>query len=74
VDDHQTKNAQSLVKQGAAVLVRQDELNTLVSVLNQWVANRELLHEMSQKSRQAAITDAKEKIVARCEQLLGTAA
>jgi UDP-N-acetylglucosamine--N-acetylmuramyl-(pentapeptide) pyrophosphoryl-undecaprenol N-acetylglucosamine transferase len=74
VDDHQTKNAQSLVKQGAAELVRQDELNTLVSVLNQWVANRELLHEMSQKSRQAAITDAKEKIVARCEQLLGTAA
>jgi UDP-N-acetylglucosamine--N-acetylmuramyl-(pentapeptide) pyrophosphoryl-undecaprenol N-acetylglucosamine transferase len=74
VDDHQTKNAEILANQGAAVIIQQKNMTSIVSVLNQWLNNREQLKIMSEKAMQLAIIDAKEKIVAHCQQLVGNAA
>jgi len=72
VDDHQTKNAQQLVKIEAAVLIAQNELNghKLSDYLHRFSQNRSLLEAMSKNSRKVAITDATERFVAICNQLV----
>ena len=72
VDDHQTKNAQYLVDQGAALLIPQKELSEekLSDYLRTFLQNRGLLSEMSQKSKKIAITDATERVAAICKQLV----
>ncbi|HEY5716330.1 MAG TPA: undecaprenyldiphospho-muramoylpentapeptide beta-N-acetylglucosaminyltransferase [Psychromonas sp.] len=72
VDDHQSKNAQYLVEQGAALLIPQKELTDekLSDYLRSFLQNRELLTEMSQKSKKVAITDATERVTAICNQLV----
>ncbi|MEH6453184.1 MAG: undecaprenyldiphospho-muramoylpentapeptide beta-N-acetylglucosaminyltransferase [Psychromonas sp.] len=72
VDDHQTKNAQSLVTEGAAVMIPQKALNAkkLSDYLSTFIQNRQLLNEMSEKSKKAAINDATERVASICNQLV----
>jgi UDP-N-acetylglucosamine--N-acetylmuramyl-(pentapeptide) pyrophosphoryl-undecaprenol N-acetylglucosamine transferase len=72
VDDHQTKNAQSLVSQGAAVMIPQKEFNVdIVSdYLRRFIQNRQLLTDMSEKSKKVAIIDATERVASICNQLV----
>lgn len=72
VDDHQTKNAQYLVSQEAAVLIAQKELTAkkISDYLRLFLQNRKLLTAMSQKSRKAAIIDATESVASICNQLV----
>ncbi|MDV2858836.1 MULTISPECIES: undecaprenyldiphospho-muramoylpentapeptide beta-N-acetylglucosaminyltransferase [Oceanimonas] len=67
VDDHQTKNAQALVNEGAALLMPQAGLTpaALAQQLEQLAGNRERLQQMAVKARQLAITDAAAQ-VAQC--------
>ena len=72
VDDHQTKNAQYLVSQEAAVLIAQKELTAkkISDYLLLFLQNRKLLTAMSQKSKKAAIIDATERVASICNQLV----
>jgi UDP-N-acetylglucosamine--N-acetylmuramyl-(pentapeptide) pyrophosphoryl-undecaprenol N-acetylglucosamine transferase len=70
VDDHQTKNAQDLVNQGAAVLIPQKQLNLkkLSDYLQAFSQNRQLLIDMSQQSKKTAINDATDRVAEICMQ------
>jgi len=72
VDDHQTKNAQYLVDQGAALLIPQKELGKekLSDYLSIFLQDRALLSEMSRKGKKSAIIDATERVSAICNQLV----
>ncbi|NHI01196.1 undecaprenyldiphospho-muramoylpentapeptide beta-N-acetylglucosaminyltransferase [Oceanimonas sp. MB9] len=73
VDDHQTKNAQALVSEGAALLMPQQALTpaALAQQLEQLAGNRERLRDMAGRARQLAITDAAAR-VADCLRGLAT--
>ena len=70
VDDHQTKNAQDLVAKEAAVLIPQKQLNAkkLSDYLQSFSQNRQLLIDMSSKSRETAIVDATQRVADICVQ------
>jgi UDP-N-acetylglucosamine--N-acetylmuramyl-(pentapeptide) pyrophosphoryl-undecaprenol N-acetylglucosamine transferase len=72
VDDHQTKNAQDLVDKEAAVLIPQKQLNSekLGDYLRSFSQNRQLLIDMSTKSKKTAIIDATERVASICEQIV----
>lgn len=75
VDDHQTKNAQSLVEKDAAVLIPQPQLTEqLGAVIRQWITQPALCLAMGQKARQAARIDATEQVVNHCMTVAGEAA
>ena len=65
VDDHQTKNAESLVKEGAALLFKQAETdaNRLFEAISELACNREKLAAMSEQMDRCAITDATQRVV-----------
>jgi len=71
VDDHQTKNAQDLVKREAAILIPQKQLNSkkLGDYLQSFSQNRELLIGMAKQSKKAAIPDATARVAALCLQI-----
>ena len=72
VDDHQTKNARSLVDEGAAVLLPQTELESgLTKVLEGWLRQPQSCLSMGRKARQAAIMNATQRVVEQCELLTG---
>ncbi len=68
VDDHQTKNAQSLVQAGGAVLIPQRQLNAvdLAKLLQQWIDDEAQLVAMSNAAKSAAILDATEQVANAC--------
>lgn len=71
VDDHQTANAQELARVGAGVVLPQPQLAQvapLVSVLRDWLAHPEKLHEMRQNAQAVARPQATQAVVERCEQ------
>ena len=72
VDDHQTKNAQSLVNADAAILMTQNELNPdkLSECLLTLSQNRQLLNRMSQNCKNIAIRDATEQVTTVCNSLV----
>ncbi|MCP4326673.1 MAG: undecaprenyldiphospho-muramoylpentapeptide beta-N-acetylglucosaminyltransferase [Alteromonadales bacterium] len=72
VDDHQTKNAQDLVNKEAAILIPQKQLNgkKLSDYLHSFSQNRQLLIDMSKKSKKTAIIDATERVANICEQIV----
>lgn len=65
VDDHQTRNGEYLVKQGAAVLVQQRVLTAkmLAELIEQQLADRKALLKMAQNARKAAVFNATEQVV-----------
>jgi len=66
VDDHQTKNADWLVRAGAALLLPQSELDSkgLADVMAPLFGDREKLLAMAEAARSVALTDA-DRIVAQ---------
>lgn len=71
VDDHQTKNAQSLVQAGGAILMPQSQFNApdLATLLQQWIDDGEQLVVMSDAAKSAAILDATEQVANTCSAL-----
>lgn len=70
VDDHQTRNAEYLVSNGAAVIVPQAsfDADSLCAVLEPLLSSRNKLLEMAVSARQLALPDAAEKVVEACKQ------
>ena len=68
VDDHQTRNAQSLSAEGAAVLIQQKDLDaeTLHALLMTYQEDRKALQEMAQRARKLARLDANELVANQC--------
>lgn len=73
VDDHQTKNALSLVNANAALLVAQKDFNetTVCGILDRYIADPGLITDMSKNARDVAILDATEKVAGYCQKLAG---
>jgi UDP-N-acetylglucosamine--N-acetylmuramyl-(pentapeptide) pyrophosphoryl-undecaprenol N-acetylglucosamine transferase len=76
VDDHQTKNAQTLVDVQAAYLLPQRELTTpkLQELLQEFVLSPEILIEMGKRSKTVARLDAAREVAHCCIKLSETAA
>ena len=69
VDDHQTRNAEYVVAQGAAVLLPESTLTpvSLAAALRELLeAGRPRLERMAQAARGAAITDADQRLADAC--------
>lgn len=77
VDDHQTRNAEYVVRAGAAVLLPESELTpvSLAARLRELLeAGRPRLERMAQAARTTAITDADERLADACIAAAGGAA
>jgi len=73
VDDHQTRNAEYLVRSGAAILVPQTKLDadSLAGLLTQLLDDRERLLAMAQAARALAQPDASRSVADICLQACG---
>ncbi|MCE2596099.1 undecaprenyldiphospho-muramoylpentapeptide beta-N-acetylglucosaminyltransferase [Motilimonas cestriensis] len=71
VDDHQTKNALSLVNNGAAILMPQTELtaSALANEIYNFTQQPTQLLEMATKAREQGIVDATLRVAAICNEL-----
>lgn len=68
VDDHQTANAQELVRAGAAEVIPQAQLELrLVKELQALLQQPQQLRTMAQAAQQAAWVDATDNVVSACE-------
>jgi UDP-N-acetylglucosamine--N-acetylmuramyl-(pentapeptide) pyrophosphoryl-undecaprenol N-acetylglucosamine transferase len=67
-DDHQTKNAQVMVRLGAAKLIQERDLTpqALSDLIAEFAADRGRLLKMAQASRAARVTDAAERAADCC--------
>jgi UDP-N-acetylglucosamine--N-acetylmuramyl-(pentapeptide) pyrophosphoryl-undecaprenol N-acetylglucosamine transferase len=77
VDDHQTRNAQFVVRSGAAKLLPESGLTPLslaVQLRSLLEAGRPLLLRMAESARASAIVDADERLADACMQAAGEAA
>jgi UDP-N-acetylglucosamine--N-acetylmuramyl-(pentapeptide) pyrophosphoryl-undecaprenol N-acetylglucosamine transferase len=72
-DDHQRKNAQALVQQGAGRMIPDAELSDkrLAEEILSLYHNRQALNEMEQAAAALGLSDAAARIVDECYQLLG---
>lgn len=72
IDDHQTANAQHLVKAGAGVSLKQAELTAelLEKILSEHLRNKSLLQQMGKNAQQNAIPDSAVRLVNICEELI----
>jgi UDP-N-acetylglucosamine--N-acetylmuramyl-(pentapeptide) pyrophosphoryl-undecaprenol N-acetylglucosamine transferase len=70
VDDHQTRNAAALVARGAALIVRERDLDAraLGAYIGALTADRTRLLAMAQAARAGAVTDAAERLADLCIQ------
>lgn len=68
VDDHQTANANYLVKQNAALLIQQKDMTkeALVNLLKPYIADTALINEMAEKAKAAAKLDATRDVANLC--------
>lgn len=71
VDDHQTANAEYLVKAGAAILRQQQELSSewLSDTIDQMTQQRDTLVKMAKAARSMAKPDAAHEVADRCMQV-----
>lgn len=77
VDDHQTRNAEYVVKAGAALLMPESELTPMslaAALRSLFEAGRPRLVRMAQAARSTAITDADERLADACIAVAGAAA
>ncbi len=72
VDDHQTANAQFLVKSGAAILIQQKDLNStqLAEILDNFIENPEQLQKMATAARQCAKPEATQQVIRHCLEVM----
>lgn len=68
IDDHQTRNGEWLVKQGAAELIQQADMTAekLAAVLGSWLGDKEKLRSMAVSARQLAKPNVAEAIADVC--------
>jgi len=72
VDDHQTKNAQSLVKQNAALMIAQSVLKeNLGQAVRQWLQHPEDCLKMGALAKTCASTHATENVVSHVKSVVG---
>lgn len=72
VDDHQTKNAQSLVKHNAAVMIGQSVLKqNLGQAIRQWTTHPLDCIKTGDLARERANTHATEEVVSHCKAVVG---
>ena len=72
VDDHQTKNAQSLVKQNAALMIAQSVLKeNLGQAVRQWLQHPEDCLKMGAIAKTCASTHATENVVSHVKSVVG---
>lgn len=71
-DDHQTKNAQSLVDKQAAIMIKDDELTgeTLVKELDELMLDNEYREKMAQASKKEGIPDASDRMYELVKELM----
>jgi len=71
VDDHQTRNAEFMVKGGAAILVQQNQLTAeyLAELLREMTLHREKGKAMGQSALKLAKPNATEIVVTYCEEM-----
>lgn len=69
VDDHQTRNAEVMVRIGAGVIVQERDLDaaSLAHLIAELAADRGRLLRMAQAARSAAVTDAAGKLADICQ-------
>jgi UDP-N-acetylglucosamine--N-acetylmuramyl-(pentapeptide) pyrophosphoryl-undecaprenol N-acetylglucosamine transferase len=67
-DDHQTQNAQVMVRSGAAQIIQERDLNPerLAAVIGTLAADRGVTLRMAQASRAARVVDAAERLADLC--------
>jgi UDP-N-acetylglucosamine--N-acetylmuramyl-(pentapeptide) pyrophosphoryl-undecaprenol N-acetylglucosamine transferase len=63
--DHQTHNAQSLVKISAAVMIREDQLDEaiLTKEIDRLLADQKLRSQMAKKAKTAGVPDAADQVL-----------
>jgi UDP-N-acetylglucosamine--N-acetylmuramyl-(pentapeptide) pyrophosphoryl-undecaprenol N-acetylglucosamine transferase len=73
IDDHQQKNADAFAAAGAALVLRQDELEAdrLAALLGRLIGDRAALVDMGNRSRALARPDAAERLAEACMDLAG---
>ena len=71
-NDHQTLNAQAMVKDGAAAMIRESELTAekLFSLVENLLGDDQKLRDMELKSKMLGRLDAAARIVDACQQLV----
>ena len=62
-EDHQTKNAEAVVKQGGAILVKESESRKFKSVLNQLLKDSKRKEDLSRNIKKLALPNATKDIV-----------
>ncbi|AEJ23122.1 undecaprenyldiphospho-muramoylpentapeptide beta-N- acetylglucosaminyltransferase [Weissella koreensis KACC 15510] len=64
-NDHQTKNAQSMVDAGAALMILENELTggTLVNKVNQLMLNKDQRKIMAQHAKELGVTDSADQFI-----------
>jgi UDP-N-acetylglucosamine--N-acetylmuramyl-(pentapeptide) pyrophosphoryl-undecaprenol N-acetylglucosamine transferase len=70
-EDHQTKNAMSLVADDAAIMIRESELDTFQSLFNSLLANEGLQEKLAKNIKELALPKATKTIVDQVEKLIG---
>ncbi len=72
VDDHQTRNAEFLKENKAAILLSQADASVekLYDLINTLCPQRQTLMDMALAARNCAVLDATDKIVAFCERIM----
>jgi UDP-N-acetylglucosamine--N-acetylmuramyl-(pentapeptide) pyrophosphoryl-undecaprenol N-acetylglucosamine transferase len=72
VDDHQTRNAEFLVKAGAAVLMPETGLNprSLAAALEPLMKNRQELTAMAEHARSVSVPDSADRVAILCQEFL----
>ena len=70
VDDHQTRNAEYLVENGAALLVQESQTDArkLANVLSPLVGDRARLVSMASRGRAAAVPDSADRVAGLCRE------
>ncbi|MCW8091627.1 undecaprenyldiphospho-muramoylpentapeptide beta-N-acetylglucosaminyltransferase [Alteromonas sp. ASW11-130] len=75
VDDHQTRNALSLVDHQAAVMIPQAQLeDNLGAAVKLWLNDPDACVKVAKQAREHAMPNATEKVVRECELILENAA
>jgi UDP-N-acetylglucosamine--N-acetylmuramyl-(pentapeptide) pyrophosphoryl-undecaprenol N-acetylglucosamine transferase len=69
-EDHQTKNALALVKENAAIMLRENELDRFIDVLTDLIGDKNVQEKMSQNIKKLALPNATIDIVDEIEKIL----
>ena len=69
-EDHQTKNALSVVEKDAALMIRESELDSFAEVLQRLVQDAEKRRELSKNIKKLALPDATRRIADEVEKIV----